>query len=76
MVCALAETLKSHLSTRRIWASKSGLIAAAGWSAWSRPIILSGVPWWVMTCVAPARLTIFCGQLTLLKSQRARAAAR
>ena len=39
-------------------------------------MVFSGVPWWVITCVASGRLTICCGQLTLLTSQRARARVR
>jgi hypothetical protein len=76
VVCAFADTLKSQRSARRIWAGMSSLPPAAGWSIWSRPIILSGVPWWVMTCVAPGRFTTALGQFTLLISQRARATAR
>jgi len=30
------------------------------------PIIFSGVPWWVITCVVPRRLTTWLGQFTLL----------
>jgi hypothetical protein len=75
-VWAFAVMLKSQRSARRIWARKSWSLAAAGWSAWSMPIIFSGVPWWVITWVVPGRLTTQFGQLTLLTSQRARASRR
>ncbi|CAM5452032.1 hypothetical protein STENM36S_08370 [Streptomyces tendae] len=47
----------------------------AGYFCWSRPIVFSGVPWWVCTWTWPSRLTTESAKFTLFTRYLARARA-